>query len=128
MIIKPIAIKWLFISYVLLILLLVALPLNSAGDLNNITILQLRGDYFFHILMFLPWMFFQSTLKIKLLYWILLGALFASATEALQFLLPYRAYNINDLLANTLGVVIGFLLFILYRYIIKRHKTIKSNH
>jgi len=34
---------------------------NNANELNNITILQLRGDYFFHILMFLPWMFSHNT-------------------------------------------------------------------
>jgi len=115
--------KWLFTSCVLLILLLITLPLNSAGELNNITILQLRGDYFFHILMFLPWMFFQKALRIKPIYWLLLGMLFATATEGLQYLLFWRAFNINDILANVLGVLIGSLLFIIYHYIIKKNKT-----
>lgn len=106
--------KWLFLAYLLIIILLVALPLNSAGELNNITILQLRGDYFFHILLFLPWMFFQKAFNIKVLYWLLLGLFFASATEGLQYLLPYRAYNINDMMANMLGVFIGFLLIVIF--------------
>ena len=106
--------KWLFIAYLLLIILLVTLPLNSAGELNNITILQLRGDYFFHILLFVPWMFLQKAFHIRFLYWLMLGLFFASATEGLQYLLPYRAYNINDMMANMFGVFIGFLLFMIY--------------
>ncbi len=48
---------WIFYAY---ILALVALPLNTSSEFNNITILQLRGNYFFHILMFLPWVFFTT--------------------------------------------------------------------
>lgn len=101
--------KPLFYAYLLAIIALIALPLNSASELNNITILQLRGDYFFHILMFLPWMFFSGVYNMKTLYWVLIGLLFAAGSEALQYLLPYRAYNVNDLLANGLGVLLGFL-------------------
>ena len=106
--------KWLFSTYIIVIILLIALPLKTSSELNNITILQLRGDYFFHILLFLPWMFFKKAFNIRLLVWLLLGLFFASATEGLQYLLPYRAYNINDLIANMLGVFIGFLLFMIY--------------
>lgn len=120
--------KWLFSSYLIVIILLVTLPINSAGELNNITIITFRGDYFFHLLMFLPWLFFGSALRMKPLYCLLIGLLVASATEGLQYLLPYRAYNINDLLANTLGVVIGFLLFIIYHYMANRFKTPNANH
>ncbi|MDP3443856.1 MAG: hypothetical protein Q8T08_13435, partial [Ignavibacteria bacterium] len=51
--------------YILAITALVALPLNSVNELNDITILQLRGDYFFHILMFLSWAFFSGVFKMK---------------------------------------------------------------
>jgi len=91
-------------------MLLVALPLNASNELNNITILQLRGDYFFHILMFIPWMFFQKTTHFKAMHWLLPGLLFASVSEGLQYFLPYRAFNINDLIANATGVLLGFLL------------------
>ncbi|MCK9452748.1 MAG: VanZ family protein [Bacteroidales bacterium] len=97
-----------FWSYVIVLLLLVTLPLNTTSELNNITILQLRGDYFFHILMFLPWMFFRKALRIKPLLWLLIGLLFASATEGLQYLIPWRAFNVNDVLANVMGIILGF--------------------
>jgi glycopeptide antibiotics resistance protein len=123
--VKPI--KTVLGVYILTIILLVSLPLNTSSHLNNITILQLRGDYFFHIVLFLPWMFFGSTFtrqsKLKSstllssqspsvppsLFWFLLGLLFASGTEGLQFFLPWRAFNINDLLGNMLGILLSLL-------------------
>ncbi|MDY0104974.1 MAG: VanZ family protein [Lentimicrobium sp.] len=85
------------------------LPLNTSDNLNNITILQLRGDYFLHILLFMPWAFFRQACKIKTLPWLLLGLLFAAGTEGLQYFLPWRAFNVNDLLANGLGVLLSLL-------------------
>ena len=153
------------------ILLLVTLPLNTSSELNNITILQLRGDYFFHILMFLPWAFFRKAFTkpaqskspqlnsslpnsisqslchhnttsesspltshrspltshrssliayLSCLNWLLLGLLFAAGSEVLQYLLPWRAYNVNDLLANMLGILVGFTLLFLFNI---RQKT-----
>jgi glycopeptide antibiotics resistance protein len=113
MIAKLLCDKRLFLTYLSLIILLIVLPLNSA-ELNNITILQLRGDYFFHILLFLPWMFFKKAFNIRLLVWLLLGLVFASATEGLQYLLPWRAFNVNDLAANGLGILVGFLVYFFY--------------
>lgn len=106
--------KWLFSTYIIVIILLIALPLKTSSELNNITILQLRGDYFFHILLFLPWMFFKKAFNIRLLVWLLLGLFFASATEGLQYLLLWRAFNVNDMLANVLGILVGFLVYFLY--------------
>lgn len=100
--------KWLFASYVTLIILLVTLPLNSSGSLNNITIITFRGDYFFHALAFLPWVFFKPAYNQKTPLWLFLGLLFAAGTEGLQYILPYRAFNVNDLIANIFGMFIGF--------------------
>lgn len=107
--------KWIFWFYALFIVLLVVLPINSTGELNDINIITFRGDYFFHVLVFIPWSFFQPALRNKTITWLLLGLIFASATESLQYLLPYRAWNINDLLANILGVILGFVLYKLFR-------------
>jgi hypothetical protein len=65
--------KILFYTYLFGIFLLIALPLNTAKELNNITILRLRGDYFFHILLFLPWAFFHNiaaeNLRLRICFW-----------------------------------------------------------
>jgi glycopeptide antibiotics resistance protein len=116
MILKLFSNKWLLTIYLLVILLLVTLPLNTANELNDITILQLRGDYFFHILLFLPWFFFSGIYNIKKIYWVLIGLLFAAGSEGLQYLLPWRAYNVNDLLANMLGVCFSFPLTLLFNH------------
>lgn len=38
------------------------------------------------------------------------GLLMAFATEGVQYFLTYRSYNVNDLLSNFLGVLLGALL------------------
>ena len=116
---KPTGIKWLFVCYILVILLLVALPLNSAAELNNITILQLRGDYFFHIVLFLPWAFFRLVFGQKGWSWGVFGLFFAAGSEGIQYLLPYRAYNVNDLMANMLGILVGLLFALLFYTFVK---------
>ena len=35
------------------------------------------------------------------------GLLMAFATEGVQYFLSYRSYNVNDLLFNFLGVILG---------------------
>jgi len=106
--------KFLLLLYILAILLLTTLPINSAGELNDIHILKFRGDYFFHALMFMPWMFFRGAIVNSKWKWLVLGILFAAGSEIIQYILPYRAYNINDLMANSLGVVISFALWFIW--------------
>lgn len=115
MISKVFSNKWLFGLYVTLIILLVTLPLNSSGSLNNITIITFRGDYFFHALAFLPWAFFRASTHQKRINWLIIGILFAALTEALQYQLPYRAYNVNDLVANGMGIILGSLLSLFFK-------------
>ncbi|MDA3904523.1 MAG: VanZ family protein [Bacteroidales bacterium] len=115
--------KPIFYAYLLAIIALIALPLNTSSELNDITILQLRGDYFFHILMFLPWAFFSGVYNMKKLYWVLIGLLFATLAECVQYLIPYRAFNINDLMANLLGVGIAWLLASVGRPWLKQFHT-----
>lgn len=105
-----IANKKLFWIYVVAIILLIVLPINTPGSkiyLNNITVVKIRGDYFFHALTFIPWAFFMPVMKQKPWFWLILGLLFSTGTEMLQYLLPYRRFNVNDLLSNSLGILLG---------------------
>lgn len=104
----PISSKFLFAAYVSVILLLVILPLNTSASLNTITIVSFRGDYFLHALSFLPWAFFGKALRRNMPLWFAYGLLFAAGSEGLQQILAYRAFNINDLIGNVVGVVLGF--------------------
>jgi glycopeptide antibiotics resistance protein len=112
--------RWLFCLYLLAIILLVTLPLNSSGELNNITIVTFRGDYFFHALAFIPWFFFKPVFTQVFHTWLILGLLFASGSEGLQYLLPYLAFNINDLFANMIGILIGCCLALVLNYLLKK--------
>lgn len=115
--------KRLFYIYTILLILLAILPINGSNPdsaFNNIHIVSVRLDYLLHFAVFIPWAFllwkmvgvsFSRDLQATLLY-ILLGLLFAIANETVQYLLPYRAFNINDLLANGLGVLLGSVLFL----------------
>lgn len=115
-------IKKVAVGYTVLILLLVALPINGEdqflGRLNDNYVLQIRFDYISHVLMFVPWVLIgaygwqlqrKSSIRIALSF--VLALLFAVLCEYLQLLLPYRTFNINDLMSNSLGVLLGFLLF-----------------
>jgi glycopeptide antibiotics resistance protein len=76
-------------------------------------VVKIRGDYFFHALTFIPWAFFMAAMKQRPWTWLFLGLLFSTGTELLQYLLPYRRFNINDLISNSLGILIGLLIFML---------------
>lgn len=117
---KP-RIKSLFFAYTAVIILLAVLPINSTGStINHTFIVTIRLDYLLHCAMFLPWMFlmrkfsrtsFQFSIS-RSSIWILAALIFATLMEILQYYLPYRAFNVNDLLANGLGVLLGTVLFI----------------
>jgi glycopeptide antibiotics resistance protein len=115
-------IRYLFWFYVLVIVLLVTLPINSVGELNDITIIQLRGDYFFHALLFIPWVFFMVSMRKPFMLWFILGLLLAISSELIQYYLPYRAFNINDLVANSIGIILGYTIY----YSFHKLKNIKT--
>lgn len=104
----------LFIFYLFGIILLVTLPLTGLNhQLSHNFILEIRLDYLSHIFLFLPFAFlFSRAYSLKLLLILLIGLLFAIGSEGLQFFLPYRTFNINDLLSNALGILTGVVLFI----------------
>jgi len=114
----------LFSLYCIAIILLTILPINGESSLLNDTyIVKVRFDYLFHVLTFLPFLPFAMyalfpTFQIKgiprkIFVFIIIGLLFAIITEIIQLYLPYRTFNINDLIANTLGVILGLLITIL---------------
>lgn len=84
--------------------------------LNERYLFNVRLDYVFHFLFFLPlapcWRIsFPKHNKWKvLLYTLLIGAL----SELIQMFLPARVYNIYDLISNIAGVLTGFVIGLFY--------------
>jgi glycopeptide antibiotics resistance protein len=100
--------KRLFIGYVVAIILLITLPVNkTVTAMEHITVLEVRGDYLMHFLVFIPWGFFGWVLRKRPWSWLLLGLLFATGMEFLQYATPWRRFNINDLVGNNIGILLG---------------------
>jgi glycopeptide antibiotics resistance protein len=103
-----------FLLYLLFLILMAVLPLNGSASvhLNDIYVFHLRLDFLLHSILFIPWVFLYAMsfrpagLSEKLLM-IAAGLLMAFSTEGVQYFLSYRSYNINDLLSNFLGVILG---------------------
>ncbi len=102
--------KTTFYIYVIVLILLSVLPINSAAKLNDITIISFRGDYFVHALIFIPWALFNLKFCKNNWLWLFTGLIFSAGIEMLQYFLPYRAFNINDILSNIIGVILGQLI------------------
>ena len=101
-------VKIIFSIYIGLIILLSVAYTGNNLELHKIFILYFRADHLIHVALFLPWAFFGVRMKNNLLLWFCWGILFATGTEGLQYLLPYRSFNISDMIANMIGVVLGF--------------------
>lgn len=111
----------LFGVYSLLIILLVTLPINGEdqflGHLNDIYVVRIRLDYLSHFVLFVPWVFLAfgafglTRYKMGFRMVTITGMLlFGLASEAIQYFLPYRTFNINDLVANVIGIHLGILI------------------
>lgn len=76
-------------------------------------ILGIRLDHLLHASLYVPctWFLFRRR------PWLTACGI-ALLTEGLQHLLPWRGFDINDLLANLLGVLLGYLLLRLWRKIV----------
>lgn len=104
--------KNIFIAYVVLVIVLAVIPLGNSTHLEKITVIHFRADHILHALVFIPWAFFCIRLKKNLLPWFAWGILYAISAESIQYLLPYRSFNISDMLSNIIGVSAGFVVFV----------------
>jgi len=96
-------------------MLLIMIPLNETKSslLTDTYVVKIRLDYLLHILIFLPFLLLAKlSYPVHLFRVILLGLVFAGVCEGLQYLLPYRSFNVNDLIANMIGTAIGIILVV----------------
>lgn len=111
-------IRIVLLAYLLAVVLMYILPVNTKGELNTQHVAGLRLDYLLHVLLFLPLPVLLINPRAK---WGNVVLLFAAAvclaavTEYIHALIPYRSFNPNDMLANVCGAVIGGVLVVLYR-------------
>jgi len=98
--------------YIFILFVIAVIPLGSRAQfINDSYTFHIRWDYLIHVLISLP-MFLMIGFRIrnKGRYWVRVIAIALIITvllEAIQLMIPYRAFNINDLLASALGLFIG---------------------
>lgn len=90
-------------------------PLNGVSISLNNFILGLRMDHLLHASVFIPCSLFLIDLfTVKGKKWAVLATTVAIGllAESIQWLLPYRGFDINDMVSNFLGISIGWLVII----------------
>ena len=127
----PLKIKYVTYGYLLILLIGTLIPLGPMNTtLNDNYTLNIRWDYLIHVLVYMPfpyliWLYQKrgslesdqptgSKVKFWLLV-ILVPLITASLFEAMQIVLPYRRFNINDMLAGGIGGMIGLILIPVFR-------------
>lgn len=104
--------------YVISILLLTILPLNSTSvSLSGSSVMSFKTEHILHALAYVPavFMFYGFLISAKhrhnytKLFSVLSAVLFAFLTEGIQCFLSYRTFSTNDLTANFIGVFVGSL-------------------
>lgn len=99
--------------YFVCLVILMWAPLNGFGIPLDDYVLGLRFDHLLHASVFIPCALFVYDLyKRKWLVWLTAVAIGVS-TEIVQWLLPYRGFDINDMVANFLGVTLGWIIIII---------------
>jgi len=104
-------------GYIIALFAVSMLPINGKDSvINNTYVLsEIRLDYFMHSILLLPWMllrlFYAKTSLKEAIQWFFMGILLAILAEGVQYFLPYRTYNVIDLVANLLGVFLGAMLW-----------------
>lgn len=113
--------KTLSIIYLALLATLLVIPLGNIG-IERVEVVGFRGDYIVHCLVYTPWMYLGMLImsnKFNSLKWFIIGVIFVAVMELIQCIIPYRGYNIYDLIAGEIGIIISLITFSIYTRFIK---------
>ncbi len=98
--------------YLLIVTVITVIPLGgTSASLNNITVLSFRLDYLLHALVFIPMVPVWRLAFPNHPWYIIIpiAILLAILAEGTHYYLPYRAYNVNDLMGNVAGAILGII-------------------
>ena len=118
--------RWSVVYFVLLAILMWA-PLNGVGLALNNYIFGLRLDHLLHasVYLFCP-LFLADWLDKRAGRILAVAVLIGLITESVQALLPFRGFDINDLVANCLGNLMGWLAIL--PILIRHQKLIRKKY
>ncbi|MFO8068227.1 MAG: VanZ family protein [Bacteroidales bacterium] len=91
--------------------------------MNENHVLTLRWDYLLHALVYAPLPMLLAWQLKKRWPAVLLSLALAAGFELMHAFLPYRGFNVNDLVANGVGVMMGIALLILLNNRLIKHNT-----
>ena len=110
------------IIYILLMILIGIMSIipDTALDKVSDTYKLFSGGYLFHILGYGVFCFFALLYNItyqrhSLFIILLFISIYSIILEVIQYFLPYRSFNLYDILASLIGVTVGVVFFFLYR-------------
>ena len=109
--------KYITYTYVTLLTLLSLLPINgSSSALNNNYLLTIRWDYLVHAMIYLPVPVLVFLTWKSLPFWqvFVISLALGAGLELVQYLTSWRAFNLNDLVGNVVGVVLGSIGLLIY--------------
>lgn len=96
--------------YFVCLALLMWMPLGGLGVQLNNFVLGIRMDHLLHASVYFPCSWFIMGIRgMRRGRLLLLAYCVAMLTEGVQYFLPYRGFDINDLIANFLGITCGWL-------------------
>lgn len=117
------------IIYILLIILIGIMSIipNEALDKLSETYKLFSRGYLFHIFAYGLFCFFALLYNItyqrhSLFIILLFISIYSIILEVIQCFLPYRTFNLYDILASLIGIAVGAVLFFLYRSLKYRFK------
>ena len=101
--------RWAVLYFILLAVLMWA-PLNGLDVALNRFVFGVRLDHLLHGAVYLlcP-LFLMDFLQYRKGHILLLAIVIGIFTEFVQYLLPYRGFDVNDLIGNAVGCFIGWL-------------------
>lgn len=109
-----ILLPWVYLTTVVVLLVL---PTREGLQLDRYW-LGIRTDHMIHALLFFPaaLVFYARAVVLKrelrLGKSLLVGIIFCAACETLHLVLPYRTFDPDDFVANTVGMFLGFLVML----------------
>ena len=119
------------IIYILLIIMIGIMSIIPNAELDRVsdTYKLFSGGYLFHILAYGLFCFFALLYNItyqrhSLVIILLFISVYSIILEVIQYFLPYRTFNLYDILANLIGIAIGLSLFQFYHIFSLKHKRI----
>ena len=114
--------RWMRWVYFVALLVLMWAPMGFVGVQLDNFVLGIRFDHLLHASVYIPCTFslcdfrvFRQRASRTGVALLLAAALIGTVTETVQYLLPYRGFDINDLVANFMGVTLGWLLLRLFK-------------